>query len=187
MITLTTPPSLSLKAFLKQPETKPAREYFNGESTSKSMPTARHSLLQFQLAKLINDLTLRQKIACALPELRCTFGGQSIVPDIAIFLWSNLRLSAANEPLDQVTIAPDWMIEILSPNQSSNRVLAKIFFALDQGTQLGWLIDPDDRSILVCQPQKQPCYCQGQTLLSILSSIPLELTVDQVFQLMKLL
>jgi len=179
--------SLSLETFLKQPEIKPAKEYFNGESTSKAMPTARHSLLQFQLAKQINDLTLSQKIACALPELRCTFGGQSIVPDISIFLWQNLQLNEVHEPLDQVTIAPDWMIEILSPNQSSNRVLAKVFFALDQGTQLGWLIDPDDRSILICEPKQQPRYCQGQTLLRGLSAIPLEFTVDEVFQFMKLL
>ncbi|MFZ9737803.1 MAG: Uma2 family endonuclease [Prochlorotrichaceae cyanobacterium] len=183
---ITAAPPLSLHAFLQQPETKPAREYFNGESIPKPMPTTRHSLLQFQLAKLINELTLSQKIACALPELRCTFGSQSIVPDLAVILWSNLQLNEAQEPLDAVTIAPDWIIEIRSPNQSNNRVLAKIFFALDQGTQLGWLVDPDDRSILICEPQKQPTYCTGQMRLPVLSAIPLNLTVEQVFQLMKL-
>ncbi|MGA0198260.1 MAG: Uma2 family endonuclease, partial [Prochlorotrichaceae cyanobacterium] len=69
---------------------------------------------------------------------------------------------------------------------SNNRVLAKIFFALDQGTQLGWLVDPDDRSILICEPQKQPSYCTGQMELPVLSAIPLNLTAEQVFQLMKL-
>jgi Uma2 family endonuclease len=183
---ITIAPSLGLDHFLKQPETKPATEYFKHECISKPMPTTRHSLLQFQLAKLINELTLSQKIACALPELRCTFGGQSIVPDIAVLLWENLRLNEDNEPLDQVTIAPDWIIEIRSPQQSNNRVLAKMFSALDHGTQLGWLIDPDDRSVLICQPKQQPLYCAEDVLLPVLTQIPLELKVNEVFNLMKL-
>ena len=183
---ITIAPSLGLDYFLKQPETKPATEYFNQECIAKPMPTTRHSLLQFQLAKLINELTLSQKIACALPELRCTFGGHSIVPDIAVLLWKNLQLNEENEPIDQITNAPDWVIEIRSPNQSNNRVLAKIFFALDHGTSLGWLVDPDDRSVLICQPKEQPLYCEGDVLLPVLRGISLELRVNKVFDLMKL-
>jgi len=184
MITTTVPPTL--QTFLQLPETKPATEYLDGQSLQKPIPTTRHSLLQFQLAKRINDLTLSPKIACALPELRCTFAGQSIVLDIAVLLWNKLSLDQNQEPVDRITVAPDWMIEILSPDQSANRVLAKVFFALDQGATLGWLVDPIDRSVLICKPQQQPDYCEGDAPLAALPEIPLEITATQLFALMKM-
>jgi len=49
----------------------------------------------------------------ALPELRCTFSGRSIVPDIAVIAWDRIRLSETGEPEDDFTAAPDWIIEIL--------------------------------------------------------------------------
>ena len=38
---------------------------------------------------------------------------------------------------------PDWTIEILSPEQSSTRVVSNILHCIDHGCQLGWLIDPE--------------------------------------------
>jgi Uma2 family endonuclease len=46
-------------------------------------------------------------------------------------------------------IAPDWTIEILSPGQSTTKVLRNIKYCINHGTQMGWLIDPEDRSIIV--------------------------------------
>jgi Uma2 family endonuclease len=37
------------------------------------------------------------------------------------------------------------MIEILSPQQSSIRVIDNILFALNRGTELAWLIDPQEK------------------------------------------
>jgi Uma2 family endonuclease len=37
---------ITLEEFLKLPETKPAREYFNGEIEQKPIPNGPHSLLQ---------------------------------------------------------------------------------------------------------------------------------------------
>ena len=46
-------------------------------------------------------------------------------------------------------IAPDWTIEILSPDQSQTKVTKNILHCLQNGTQMGWLIDPAERSIFV--------------------------------------
>ena len=48
------------------------------------------------------------KLAYAFPELRCTFGGRSIVPDIAVLLWERIEFDDDGEPVDDVRIAPDW-------------------------------------------------------------------------------
>ena len=76
---------LTLDEFLKLPETKPASEYINGKIIQKPMPKGRHSRLQGKLCAVVNEVTENQKIAYAFPELRCSFGERSIVPDVAVF------------------------------------------------------------------------------------------------------
>ncbi|MBE9078632.1 Uma2 family endonuclease [Romeria aff. gracilis LEGE 07310] len=179
-------PSLTLEAFLKLPETKPASEYIDGDIIQKPMPKARHSRLQGKLIQAINSVTEADQIAYAFPELRCTFGGRSIVPDIAVFLWQFIQLNENGEPLDNVLIAPNWTIEILSPEQSSNRVTGNILHCLTHGCQLGWLIDPDDRSIVVFQPQQQPELFYQDDQLPVLAGIESALTAKQVFSWLKM-
>ena len=83
-------------------------------------------------------------------------------------------------------IAPDWTIEILSPEQSSNRVTGNILHCIKYGCQLGWLIDPDDRSILMFQPQKEPELKYAKDDLIILTGVELNLTVEEVFGWLKM-
>lgn len=64
--------TLTLEEFLKLPETKPASEFINGKIIQKPMPQGKHSLIQFELCKAINQVAKPQKIGLAFPELRCT-------------------------------------------------------------------------------------------------------------------
>lgn len=179
-------PALTLNEFLNLLETKPASEYIDGQIVQKPMPKTRHSRLQAKLIDAINAVSERKQIAYAFPELRCTFGNRSIVPDIAVFRWQSIALDQNGEPLDNIFAAPNWAIEILSPEQSSNRVTGNLLHCLKHGCQLGWLVDPDDRSILVFQPQQQPELFQQQDRLIVLEEIELGLTADQVFDWLKM-
>ncbi len=149
-MTIATKPQiqLSLEAFLELPETKPASEYINNRAYQKPMPQGKHSTLQSEIVTLIDQIAKPEKIAYAFPELRCTFGGRSIVPDISVFEWANIPLDRNGEPLNKIEIAPNWLIEILSPQQSSVQIMDKINFALRHGTTLSWLIAPEERRIL---------------------------------------
>ena len=177
---------LTLEDFLKLPETKPASEYIEGEILQKSMPKAKHSRLQLRTCNEINQVTETPKIAYAFPELRCTFDGRSIVPDIAVLLWEQIEFDESGEPVNDVLIAPYWTIEILSPQQSSNRVTRKIIRCLKHGCQLGLLIDPDDRSILAFLPNQQPQFCEGGEIVPVPENIPLYLTAEQIFAWLKM-
>ncbi|BAY79960.1 hypothetical protein NIES25_64480 (plasmid) [Nostoc linckia NIES-25] len=178
--------SLTLEEFLKLPETKPASIYIDGEIIQKPMPKARHSRLQAKLINGINEVTEKRQIAYAFPELRCTFGKRSIVPDVAVIRWQQIQFDDDGEPVDDMLIAPNWTIEILSPQQSSNRVISNILHCLKYDCELGWLLDPDDRSVIVFQPHQQPVFCHKNDKLTVIDGVDLELTVEQVFSWLKM-
>jgi Uma2 family endonuclease len=192
-MTTAVPRSITLAEFLELPETKPAREYIDGEIIQKPMPKGRHSRLQVKLCTVINQGTEDRKIAYAFPELRCSFGGRSIVPDVAIFQWQRIPFTAEGEVPDNFERHPDWTIEILSPEQKPNKVIDNILHCLRHGSQLGWFLDPDDRSILVFLPNQQPVLFQGSDSLwdasrrlPTMQEIELELTADRVFGWLKM-
>jgi Uma2 family endonuclease len=78
---------LSLEDFLALPETKPPREFVEGTILEKPMPQGKHSALQSKLVPMINNALRGRKIARAFAELRCTFGGCSLVPDVSVFFY----------------------------------------------------------------------------------------------------
>ena len=154
---------LSLSAFLQLPETKPASEYIDGRIIQKPMPQGKHSVLQGELVTLINAAAKPQHLARAFPELRCTFGDRSIVPDIAVFAWARIPLDSKGYVANSFQIAPDWTIEILSPEQNLTRVTRNILHCLKYGSQLGWLIDPDQASVFIYPTQQQPEFFDKST------------------------
>ena len=159
------PSSLSLSDFLQLPETEPPSEYIDGCIYQKPMPKGKHSKLQTSLTAAINQAGEPQQLAYALTELRCTFGGRSLVPDISVFQWQRIPVNANGEIEDTFEIAPDWVIEILSPEQSQTRVIEKIIFCLNHGTQLGWLIDPQERLAIVFTQAQLPEVKRDQDIL----------------------
>ena len=177
---------LSLPEFLEFPETKPASEFIDGEIVQKPMPKGRHSRLQGTLTTTLNQVIESPRIALALPELRCSFGSRSIVPDVAVFTWERIPFTESGEIPDDFLIAPDWVIEILSPEQSSLKVIDNILYCLQAGTRLGWLLAPDDRSILAFLPGQEPVMLTGDNRLLVLPEIPLDLTANTVFDWLKL-
>jgi Uma2 family endonuclease len=145
---------LTLEEFLKLPETKPANEYIDGEMIQKPMPQGQHSTIQTELPAAINAVVKPKRIARAFTELRCTFGGRSIVPDVSVFTWERIPRLENGKIANVFRAAPDWIIEILSPDQSQTKVTKKILHSLKYETQMGWLIDPDEQTVFVYFPQQ---------------------------------
>ncbi|PSB03456.1 Uma2 family endonuclease [Merismopedia glauca] len=142
---------ITLEEFLELAETKPASEYFDGQIIQKPMPQGQHSIIQAEIIVMLTLALKKTGIATPFPELRCTFANRSIVPDIAVFKNSRIPRTESGDIANNFTTAPDWTIEILSPAQSTTKVLKNITHCLKHGSQMGWLIDPEERSILVCQ------------------------------------
>jgi Uma2 family endonuclease len=181
MVSITTKPA-SLESFLSLPETKPACEFINGKITQKPMPQGKHSRLQVKLSTNINQVVEIPKIAYAFSELRCTFGGASIVPDISVFRWESIPRDEFGQVANRFQIYPDWAIEILSPDQRQNKVLANLLHCIENGTELGWLLNPEDKSVLVVSDRSIQIF---KGALPVLNGINLELTTEQIFGWLK--
>ncbi|MFN6536542.1 MAG: Uma2 family endonuclease [Nostoc sp. EkiNYC01] len=179
---------ISLEEFLQLPESKPASEYIDGEIIQKPMPQGKHSRLQGGLATAINHVTEPTKIALAFPELRCTFGGRSTVPDVVVFAWERIPVDEKGNIGNVFNTYPDWTIEILSPEQSTTKVTKNILHCLNHGSRLGWLIDPEEYSVLVYPPQQQPIYLENEEdILPVPDLVSdLHLTLGQLFAWLKL-
>ena len=121
---VTTPSSIiTLEEFLKLPETKPASEYIDGKIVQKPMPKGKRSTIQAELIISLNASLKPPKTArasCsiastrgtratafrAFPELRCTFGGRSTVPDVTVFTWDRIPRDNNGEIADSFQAAP---------------------------------------------------------------------------------
>ncbi|MEO1389692.1 MAG: Uma2 family endonuclease [Cyanobacteria bacterium J06634_6] len=144
--------TVTLEDFLQQPETKPASEYIDGQIMQKPMPKTAHSGIQAGLIKVIDPALNPNNIGRAFPELRCTFDNRSIVPDLVVLPGPKVPRDEKGKLADELFAAPDWMIEILLPGQSQTKVVRKIMYALAHGTQMGWLIDPDEECVFSYTP-----------------------------------
>ncbi|MEO1298074.1 MAG: Uma2 family endonuclease, partial [Cyanobacteria bacterium J06636_16] len=137
--------------------------------------------IQAKLVNAIDTVAVSNKIALALPELRCSFGGLAIVPDVAVFKWERVPFTEAGFVPNDFEIAPDWAVEILSPNQSPSKPVRKLAHCLQHGTEVGWLIDPGGLAVTAFYPNQIPVVLEDSDKLPTLSGVPLELTVDDVF------
>ncbi|PHM11875.1 hypothetical protein CK516_00220 [Nostoc sp. 'Peltigera malacea cyanobiont' DB3992] len=175
--------NITLAEFLKLPETKPASEYINGEIIQKPMPQGKHSIIQGEMVSTVNLTVKPKRIARAFPELRCTFGGRSIVPDVSVFTWPRIPRDQNGEVANVFQAAPDWTIEILSPDQRQTKVTKNILHCLNYETQMGWLIDPEEQTVFVYIRNQQPVMLDE---LEALLPVPdfaseLRLTVGDLF------
>jgi len=117
-MTTTAAKATTLQEFLKLPETKPASEYIKGEIIQKPMP--RGSIVGCSSAMLS---TLSQKVG-RLPMRSQSCAVASVHAQLCQ-MWQcssgHGQFDADGEAPNDFLMHPDWMIEILSPEQSSNR------------------------------------------------------------------
>jgi Uma2 family endonuclease len=162
-----------LDTFLQQSniESSPAWEFIHGQAQQKMMPTLFHSRLQRNLVNTINSQTQAYE---AIQELRCIVPPLSPVPDITVV--KSDRLTQVDGLLQG---APDWMIEIRSPDQNTLELQNKILHCLINGTQIAWLIDIQRQQIWVWEQSELPLIYSGIDILPTLGNIS-NLTVESV-------
>ena len=146
---------LTLDEFLTLPEEEPALELEpDGTVVQKVWPLGQHSRLQFALCEAVNRFGEPRRLAFAFPELRAIFGGAAYVPAVAIYAWDRIPRTADSEVGDVFDAAPDVAIEIVSPEQSTNALVRRCLWYVENGSGTALLVDPADRSVVRFEPDK---------------------------------
>src|SRR5438046_1128786 len=104
---------LTLEEFLKLPEEEPSLEYVDGEVTQKVAPQGKHAVLQFEIARLLDNFARPLKLAKVLPELRSTYVRASTVPDLSVYLSQRLPHDSDGRIADRFLNPPDLAVEIV--------------------------------------------------------------------------
>ena len=136
------------------PETKPETEWIADRGVQKVSPTFEHGVLQGAFFRVLDDWSKaggRGKVATEW-RFRVSVPGavvHPLVPDVAFMSFERLRPLSKDErryPL----IAPEIVVEILSPTDEPKDVETKRKEYLAWGVSLVLLVDPESRSMEAC-------------------------------------
>lgn len=138
---------LSVEEFLALPETEPPSEYFDGEVVQKVSPGIPHSMLALRIGSLLDQWSVARGGAAAVGvEGRHIAPGRNRVylPDAHLTKLSRL---VGHEDENPLTVAPDVVVEVLSPDDRPQVVLEKVELYVALEIPLVWFVDPEERTI----------------------------------------
>ena len=87
-------------------------------------------------------------------------------PDAAWVRRSRLEGLTAEQRKKFIPLCPDFVLELRSPTDSLGILQSKMQEYLDNGAQLGWLIDPETRRVYVYRPASPVEYLDKPDLLT---------------------
>jgi Uma2 family endonuclease len=173
---------LTLEEFLHLPEAEPELEYIDGVVTQKVPPKFRHSTLQSIFVMLVNQRVGSVRQAYAFPELRTTFAGASVVPDVSIYRWHRIPVDAGGEVVEDALEPPDVAIEILSPGQSLRSGQTRCRWYVEHGVVVAILVAPGQRTVTLFRDEVPPQVLRGADHIDLDDVVPgFALTVEDLF------
>lgn len=173
---------LALEEFLQLPEEESSLEFVDGVISQKVSLKGRHSALQSALLQILNASAGQPESAWALPELRTTFAGASVVPDVSVYRRERIPVAASGEVADDFLIPPDVAIEIVSPEQSVTALVRRCLWYVDHGVSVALLVDPADHSVLAFRSGQPMAAWHGSDRIDLPEVLPnFALTVEQLF------
>jgi Uma2 family endonuclease len=146
------------------------------------MPKTKHSRLQSKLAAWIDQFAEPHRLAAVFTELRATFAGASVVPDVSVFAWQRLPRDEMGEFIDDVFEPPDIAIEIVSPGQRIAHLVERCGWYVDNGVRIALMVNARDSSVTKFCPDEPPIVLRGDTVIDVSEVIPgFQLTVKTLF------
>ncbi len=136
----------------------------------KPMPSKNHARIQSNLTIALG--ANYRKEYDILTELSLEMDGKTFVPDICIF--TPMTYDNMHDEV-RVTTPPVTAIEILSPRQGAEEVVAKFDLYFKQGVKSCWFIIPATNSIFIFTPDKKIQVFHEEMLTDAATGITLDL------------
>jgi Uma2 family endonuclease len=135
------------------PESKPALEWVNGRALQKVSPQRKHSVAQTRFAGELHAWTRRTRSGIAGIEwgFQVAPPGEDrrpLVPDVAYLSYDRLPYET-QMVTDNPRVAPDVVVEVLSPDDRHADVEGKARVYLAAGTRVVFLVDTELRTVTI--------------------------------------
>lgn len=136
---------VSEEEYLANPEWE-KYEFLDGEVVEAYVGKLQHSMAQFNCALLLGAYLKQNPIGFGGTELGCrlTVAGRVFyyLPDVCVVLGQR------PSNMDYLNRGPDLVVEVRSPGDSIVGIMRRMEHYFLNGSQLGWIVLPEDRSVL---------------------------------------
>ena len=174
--------TITLDEFLSSPLANENYEFFDGELTQKMSPKRSHSRVQGRLLLLLDDWSKNKGEVGIEWAVRLKRGGKDWCPLPDLLYVSFEKLGNIVLEDDACPIAPDLVVEVISPGQSFSDLSEKAEAYLKAGVDRVWLIDTQVKKITVFYPDSPPETKQGNDILGDDLLPDLSLTPQYIFE-----
>ncbi len=173
---------LTLQEYLAIPQDDNYCELVDGQAIPKMSPKRFHSRVTVALCLLFNEwIEDRGEIGIEWAVILKRKGQDWVpIPDLLYISYDRLSLERFED--EACPIAPELVIEIISPGQSFGDLSEKATDYLQAGVDRVWLIDSHSKSVTIFYPDAPPQTKREDDSLQDELLPGLELTVQQIFQ-----
>jgi len=150
------------------PNATPALEWVNGRVLQKVSPQRKHALAQGAFVGALHAWAVNSGSGRVGTEweFRIQPPGEErrpLVPDVAYLSYDRVSYESPNEA-DIPRVAPDVVVEIISPGDRVADIDEKVRVYLAAGTTVVFLVDTDARSIAACETGGRTTFNAGEEL-----------------------
>ena len=137
-------------------------EYVDGQIVELNAGGIQHGRIAIKCGRKLDEYFDARKMGYVAGELHCRLEvGDGVcyrLPDVAVVLGPEDRGEYLNR-------APDLVIEIRSPKDTMTHMLRKMDEYFANGSKIGWIVLPEESSVLVLTPDARPrTFTAGQRL-----------------------
>lgn len=127
------------------------RELIRGEVMELTPPGVRHGRIQLRVGRLVEEFVdssgLGHYVTAESGYLLASKPDTVRAPDVAVVTAD--RVAGFEGEVGYLPLAPDLVVEVVSPNDSFSDVETKARMWLEHGSQVVWVVEPDSRRVLI--------------------------------------
>ncbi len=141
----------------------------------KPMPSKNHAIIQTNFTGILYAGYRKQYRI--VTEVRIDIDGSDYTPDLCVY--PQLPFDSRHDEI-RMTELPITAVEILSPTQSVEELVAKFEVYFKAGVRSGWLVQPALQTVFLLTPDHKIAVFHDEPFLDPATGIGLDLT--EVFQ-----
>ena len=178
------PRFITADELFQRPQDNQRYELIKGELIEMSPAGPRHGRIANIIAFLLTRHVQEKKLGvvyAAETGFKLSQNPDTVRAADAAFVAQN-RVPAEGEPEGYWAIAPDLVVEVVSPSDTATRVQAKITDWLTAGCRLVWVIYPDTQTVMEYRSPAEARLLTGQERLTGGNVLPgFSCSINQLF------